>query len=634
MKVHAPNRYSDGLSIVLPGLVAFAVYLVTLAPTVTGEDAGEFILAAWSLGIPHPPGYPLWTLLSHPFTWLPWGDVAFRVNLASATFAALTISLLTALALRLTGDRIAAIGAALAFAFSRSFWEQSLIAEVYTLNALCFALCLYFLLRWEEGHENRWLWALALCFGLSLGAHNTMMLAGPVLAAYVFLRDPRRIAHLPRYGLLTLTAIVAALLIYLYLPLRAAAGPIMNWGDPSTWDRFWDVVQRKQYAHMFTEGPRGPGRFVQQLAYMGRLWLTEFTVPVGLVCLAGFGLLLRRHRAFALLTLLLSFVIVAGLSYIQNFEFDREWLWVMTVFGIPAYLLASLWLAALLARLQVRPVLQIICAVLVVIAGLWQHGPVNNKSAYYWAADYAENLLSPLPEQSILALHQDHANFPALYRQAVEGLRPDVIILRKYGYFDLAQIEDMPEAVRANFSFAPSVQEEPEILRWILEETDRPLFVSRVGDRPAGPYRIVPAGLIHQILRPGEAPALDTPMKDYGWRGPDPRIPHPDYTVTLIGYELHRAEAEHWFHAGDMARGLEKVDDAIAHFGEDPVVLNSLGVLVARHGQYDKARALFQRALAQRPHFEGAARNLARTEERLDSDAQKAGDDPVSQAIR
>jgi len=73
--------------------VPFLLYLLTLAPTVTFEDSGELIAAAYNLGIPHEPGYPLWTMIAHLFTLLPLGTVAYRVNLLSAVLAALTAAL-------------------------------------------------------------------------------------------------------------------------------------------------------------------------------------------------------------------------------------------------------------------------------------------------------------------------------------------------------------------------------------------------------------------------------------------------------------------------------------------------------------------------------------------------------------
>src|SRR5690606_34852128 len=108
-------------------VAALAVYWTTLPPTVTGEDAGELIVAAYTLGIPHPPGYPLWTMLAHIFTYLPFGSIAWRVALASAFFGAATSSVVYLIGRQLRLSHAAGLAGALALAFSRQFWAQSII---------------------------------------------------------------------------------------------------------------------------------------------------------------------------------------------------------------------------------------------------------------------------------------------------------------------------------------------------------------------------------------------------------------------------------------------------------------------------------------------------------------------------
>src|SRR5690606_19683767 len=122
-------------------LAAFLLYAATAARHVTGEDAGELIAAAYHLGIPHPPGYPLWCLVAHAFTWIPFGTIPWRVALCSAFFGAAAVYVLARLFRHLTGDSRAGALAALAVGLSQEFWKQAVIPEVYTLNAFFVALC-------------------------------------------------------------------------------------------------------------------------------------------------------------------------------------------------------------------------------------------------------------------------------------------------------------------------------------------------------------------------------------------------------------------------------------------------------------------------------------------------------------
>ena len=180
------------------GLAVFVLYLSTLAPTVlyyTSEtkDAPVLPVAAYVLGISHPTGYPTYTILTHLFTYLPVGDVAYRVNLASAVFGALAVAALYAVGLRLSGSIVAALIGAAAFGTNPLFWSQAVIAEVYTLHVLFLAAALLALLVWREKREDGYLLLAAFVLGLSMTHNLTSGLLLPTAAAFVLLVEPRKI---------------------------------------------------------------------------------------------------------------------------------------------------------------------------------------------------------------------------------------------------------------------------------------------------------------------------------------------------------------------------------------------------------------------------------------------------------
>ena len=121
-------------------LFTLLVYLWSAPRTVVLEDDGLFILAAYFNGIAHPPGYPLYTLLGHFMTKLPFGSVAYRVHMLSALFGALGCAGLWWFMRHLLVGRIYAYTVSLAFGFSQVYWSQAIIAEVYTLNVLLFLM--------------------------------------------------------------------------------------------------------------------------------------------------------------------------------------------------------------------------------------------------------------------------------------------------------------------------------------------------------------------------------------------------------------------------------------------------------------------------------------------------------------
>jgi tetratricopeptide (TPR) repeat protein len=601
---------------------AWVVYVLTLAPSVAGEDAGELITAAWEPGIPHPPGYPLWTLLAHVFTWLPGGTVAWRVNLFSAFAAALCVGVTALLAGRITRNRAAGFAAALLFAFSHEFHEQAIIAEVYTLNALCFAVCLLLLWEWRGRRRDRWLAGLAVVYGLSLGAHYTMVLAGPLFAFHVLIEEGRPARCWKKYAGLMLLAAGTALLLFLYLPLRSLADPVMDWGNPETPANFWRMVSRRQYAFMFSQYPHGIVRFLAQMGVMAQFWWRQFG-PLTICCALGLLLLIRRQRRYGILLLISALAIPAGYAFIQNFNFDREWIQVMSVFGIPAWLISAVGCGVFMdaaagwfgnTRWRLFPAAAGTGFALLIAAINY---PGLDKSDYLLPRNFGMNLLASLEEDAIFIPESDHAAFSALYLQAVEGLRSDVFIGRKYGYVDFSGVAPMPQALREAAGPFPPRRYEPRIFAWLLNATRRPLYFERYPQLPADcNARIVPAGLVYRALRPGEKAEDEHAIwQRYTWQTLDPAELPDDYTAAVILHDIAMARARHAMTHSDTETARVLVEMALAYYGREADVLNNAGVFFARNRLYEDARKYFREALEADPENAAARDNLNRLPE-------------------
>ncbi|HOG45937.1 MAG TPA: DUF2723 domain-containing protein [Anaerolineae bacterium] len=208
----------------LAGGGALALYIATLAPSVQPADAGEFQLVAAVLGIAHPPGYPLYTMLGKLFTLLPLGDLAWRVNLLAAVCAAATLAVVARTVRRATGSAAAGLLAALALGLTPTFWSQATLANVRSLTALFTALAIYWLLAYGAGRRPRDLVAFALTFGLGVTHHSSIGLLALPFAAYLLAVDPRLFIQ-PRRWLAPLAALILPLAVILYLPLRSAMNP-------------------------------------------------------------------------------------------------------------------------------------------------------------------------------------------------------------------------------------------------------------------------------------------------------------------------------------------------------------------------------------------------------------------------
>ncbi|MEI6073398.1 MAG: DUF2723 domain-containing protein [Verrucomicrobiae bacterium] len=235
MKDRAWSR-GDVVSGLVTGLVAFAVYAWTVAPNVTLLDSGEFTVAAQHFGVPHPTGYPLWTLLAWVFQLLPLGNAAWEVNLFSGVCGGLAVGLTTALtrsSLRwLMADRLGrwpglgtliAVTCGLLFAFSFSMWSQATIAEVYTLHALLIGIYLTVLYLWLRHPEGLGLLMLAFfVLALSFSNHHLTLTMAPLpfLAVLLVRREI--------FWDLVIASVLTVLLAYLGFSILSAEPPVLK----------------------------------------------------------------------------------------------------------------------------------------------------------------------------------------------------------------------------------------------------------------------------------------------------------------------------------------------------------------------------------------------------------------------
>ena len=322
-------------------LLVFTLYLRTLSPTVLYLqdpkllDAVMVQMQVAVLGITHPTGYPTYLMLTHLFTYLPIGDVAYRVNLGSAFYAALAVVAVYLTGLLLSKRVVAAAAGALAFGLGPALWSQAVIAEVYTLNALLVAATIGVLLLWRERQRDRYLLLSAFLTGLCLTNHLTSGLLLPAGVLLVALVDRSKLKDA---GLLLKGAglFLLGLTPYLYLPLRAAMDPPMDANNPTNFERFWYVVSGGNLTGSFFSF--GPAELPGRMLFYGEHLLQNLPFLVVMVALTGAVVVLLRDRAAGIF---LGFLFFGWLFYsIENDIPDIE------LYFIPTYLVLSLWAAA------------------------------------------------------------------------------------------------------------------------------------------------------------------------------------------------------------------------------------------------------------------------------------------------
>lgn len=266
------------------GLVALflGVYGATLLPGL--HEFGDVTKAQFVgrlLGTTHPPGYPLYNLLTWAVSWVPLGSLARRINAFSAACAIGTLLLLFYVQRReLNVGRWSALLSTCAFGFGPTFWEQSVIAEVYTLNSVLVATVVACLLRWRRTAASRWYLAACALYALSFGNHLTVVTLLPAFCYVVFTGD-RRVLRSPALVGAVAVSILVGMSLYLYPIWRTHTGALYLEYRIGNFEKLFDYVTGERYrGKMFAFGlgevltqrlPRFTGRLVTELGPLALL---------------------------------------------------------------------------------------------------------------------------------------------------------------------------------------------------------------------------------------------------------------------------------------------------------------------------------------------------------------------------
>ena len=419
-----------------------ALYVCTLAPTLLPADAGEFQLVATLLGVAHPPGYPLYTLLGKLFTFIPLGDLAYRVNLFSAVLGALTLALVSWTVRQLTPSPWPGLAASLALGGAATFWAQATTASIRGLTALFTALILGLSLAYGRMREQNpsgrheraqsYLTALGLALGLGVSHHGSLGFLVLPVGAYLISVD-RTLITRPQQLLRPFAAAILSLSVLLYLPLRDAMGAPMAPGDLATLDGFTE--------HVLAQGFRGdmfafarPDLLTNRLVVLKDILVMQFGVPLLLAMLIGGVVLLWRGSRRA-------FVLIAGALLVNGFV-GLTYRAPQTVeYLMPAYVCLVLILGGGLGAILSLPVARLTSSVLALLLALIIYLGTAQVMAHYpsfsllhgdhSARTYAQEILRSAPPQATI-LANWHYFTPLCYLQMVEGQRPDVTIRYVY----------------------------------------------------------------------------------------------------------------------------------------------------------------------------------------------------------
>jgi hypothetical protein len=463
----------------LSAALALAVYLRTMAPTITfrhyGADSGDLVTAAINLGVPHPTGYPLYTLLAHLFTRLP-GEPARNVNLFSALCGALAVGVVFWTAYRLIAVRegggplamVAAFSAAGMLAFGQLLWSQATIAEVYSLNTLWATAVLAALV--SSGSARSYL--LALLCGMGLAHHVTAIWVLPALWPYI---GSLRRWLTPRRASVLVLCFVCGPLVYLYVPLRARIHPVPNWGLATNLSGLLWLVTGQAYQQYF--GGVVPAQVLQRVVAWAGIWVRDLGVVGLALALLGLWRAAERDRRFA----------AFGLTYVGLLSAYS------TLYGtvdsylylLPAAAVAALWMAwgayVVLRELshggpttqRLTWLAMLVLLLLPLLSAVSRFGDLDlssDREAYA----LGEDLLQAAAPNALIVSRGDRQTFSLWYLRYGLRQRPDVITIDRWL---LAMPWYRTDLAAGNSELRPllQAQDDQEAALMLLSITGRPV---------------------------------------------------------------------------------------------------------------------------------------------------------------
>lgn len=587
---------------ILSFLLPLCIYLLTLAPSVTFFDSGEFITAIACLGSPHSPGYPLFINYAKPFTWLPFGSIAFRVNFATAISGALACYGAYLLAVRLLDSegsprgmapdslliRIAALSAALTLACSPRLWLQSNHDKPYPLVAFLVAIVLYLLLRWRESYRSgaerpSYIFAAAFLSGLGTGAHQTIILMIPAYAFLILSMNWKIIFRIRDF----IIAFIFGLLgfaINLHLPVRAIKMPLLNWGNPQTKDQFlWHFLRR---GYPTERVDRDLNLFWNQLNAFSVPY--EFTLIGFFLMIIGMMAIFYRRKAEVLAYFIALFCFL--LVIVGYFNTPLETIFLTEEFFTPLYLFSATFvgvgiffiLSKLLpfsssGKLSALPLrTSLIMIVFTLPASVCALNYIkNDQHLNYVAYDYASNVLRSAPQGAVLYTWGDSGAFPLWYIQGVEKMREDLdLVHTPHLVFDW-YLDGFPRLFKNSYiRKIPLESQSPEnvLLFAVMEQYSRLPIIIDYSTRfsvPFSTYKLLQRGVTYQLYDQGSSVKITPDLSVWdlyatrGFMGEQMFFRDLDTGKAILIYSNSRLEVgEALLREGRLADGLDNLKTA------------------------------------------------------------------------
>ena len=451
---------------ILTSIIVFIIYLTTLAPSVVKIDSGELTTVQATLGIAHPTGYPLFTIVGYLFSQipLPFTDV-YKLNLLCAIWCACSIGVFvytvkytldnlryfvpqknskqtkkkkkqvvehtTVISLSKNKKLITAVFSGLLLAFSKTFWAQSTSVEVYSLHLFLITHIIFFLIKAYTENSDKLLpknWTLFVFFlALGFANHMTTILILPGAAYLFFIKFGFNKKSFSKILISLVIFISIIIIFYFYLPIRASQNPILNWGNPVDFERIMRHISGKQYQVWLFSSTEAAKK---QFAYFISSLPTEFSISLllSLVGLIYSFIYAKRFGIFVLITFITT--VLYSINYDIN-DIDSYFLLAyisiafFSVFGIIKFL-SLLKLKKFSYSVSVG-----VIALFILLQTYSNYAKVDNSNNYTYE-DYTKAILRSVTKNSVIFTYQwDYFVSPSYYFEYVENFKKDVVVIDK-----------------------------------------------------------------------------------------------------------------------------------------------------------------------------------------------------------
>jgi tetratricopeptide (TPR) repeat protein len=417
-------------------LTLFFILISMVPPSVYSGDCGETITASYTLGIQHPPGYPTFSLIAKLFTYIPIGDISYRIYLFTITVSILCFLLIHIffkkflIILNIPDLNFLSFYPSFIFITGFTVLQQSIIAKggIYILNLFFLILFSILLLDiYTQGKNKKNLFLFCLLFGLSLGNH--LMLQLVLTPAYIYIIYKSEILKNLKKNdyIISLLFFILGAFIYIYLPIRAKIA-ILNWGDPSTFSNFFEVITRYQYIR--SEITRSfSSTFFQALKFfVSSIYENIFIGFIFIVFGCVFIYKSNKNLFWFLILIPILFLLIT--SFYLNLKKDH--LYIMETYITPIYfsfsILFALGIHYIFSILKIYKFMLYIFFVIFLLQTCIFY-KILNINNFFIAYDYNKNILSSVERNAILFMSGDGVVFPAWYLKYVKNYRPDVTII-------------------------------------------------------------------------------------------------------------------------------------------------------------------------------------------------------------